>query len=142
MHAGGCIAKGCPPRGGCCRKKWPLCYSRKGKCWCDAACWFFRDCCEDILLIGCSKSKYSCSNEQFIASYLLQLDRHVLLLMFALWMDYLKFVFGRTMLSRCSSVCMWCTRHVSCMQNTTAGIYISMHSFSAKLITFDLSHMT
>ena len=91
IHAGGCIAKGHRPWGGCCTKKWPpkACYSRPGRCWCDAACHFFRDCCEDIHLIGCSKSKkYSYSHEQFIATYSLQLDRHVLLLMFALWMDY------------------------------------------------------
>ena len=51
--------------------------------------WFYRDCCKDILKIGCSKSKkYLCSNEQFMATYSLQLDSHVLLLMIDLCMDY------------------------------------------------------
>ena len=55
IHAGGCIAKGHRPGGNCCTR---FCYLCQGECWCDKACWFYRDCCEDIQLIGCcSKSK-------------------------------------------------------------------------------------
>ena len=40
------VADNCKSKGpGCCKKK---CYSRCGRCWCDKACWFYRDCCRDV----------------------------------------------------------------------------------------------
>ena len=52
--------------------------------------------------------------------------------------EHKYYVFGIVelcMLSRSPSVHMWCTRHVSCMKSTTAWIYITMLSFSYKLVT-------
>ena len=62
---------------GCCSESGNKCYISAGKCWCDASCHRFGNCCPDISSIGCAKCKSvvpvaTSSNTQLLVIFVLQ----------------------------------------------------------------------